>query len=553
MLRELRIDKSSQNGSLAVFDRAPGRLRPRQIRHAVASWLGSLSLRARLVVLVVLALALVIGATTFWETRTFERALDGDLRSTGQSTAEAVADGIELHTPAPSIAELHTLLHEFIEGVPVLRVITVLTVEGSRTSVLASTSSGDRAEDVKAGQRAIDDQEVVWSGENTLLPRVAVPMQLDQDGAPVRGAVVVTVSLASVAHLRTTGRLLGAGFSIAAIVLATLVIDVLARRLIHRPLSRIRRTMERAGEGDLSARVGVTRRDEIGTIAEGLNVMLAELQHHQVALQERVRAATEELRLRNEEIVQDYHRILSLREALGRAEQMAAVGDMAANVAHQIGTPLNLISGYVQLMKEQHGVDRRSVERLEVIEEQIGRVTAVVRTLLDHSRQPSPRELVNPVELIQRVCALATPRFETAGVLLSVSVPDHLPPFFADAVQLELALLNVMTNGLDAMPDGGSLTVTAGATAHGTWIEIADTGPGIPTALLPRVFEPWLTTKPAGQGTGLGLSIARNVILEHGGSIVATNLPHRGAMFRIDLPSSVRETFETTPTPARVM
>ena len=88
-------------------------------------------------------------------------------------------------------------------------------------------------------------------------------------------------------------------------------------------------------------------------------------------------------------------------------------------------------------------------------------------------------------------------------------------------------------------------------TEHG--IEIADTGPGIPPALLPRVFEPWLTTKPAGQGTGLGLSIAKNVILEHGGSIVATNLPHRGALFRIDLPSSVRETLETSPVPARVM
>ena len=524
-----------------------------QIRHGVASWLGSLSLRLRLVLLVALALGLVIGATTFWETRTFEMALDADLRRTAQSTAEAVADGLELHTTTPTTAELHATLHEFIEGVPALRAITVLVKEKSTATVLASTSSGDRAEDLLLGQRAMDTQEAAWNGGTTLLPSVAVPMALAQGGVPIPGAVVVTVSLAPVAQLRTTGRLLGAGFSIAAIVLATLVIDILARRLIHRPLSRVRRTMERAGNGDLSARVAITSDDEIGAIAHGLNQMLGELQHHQVALQERIRAATEELRMRNEEIVQDYHRILSLREALGRAEQLAAVGEMAANVAHQIGTPLNLISGYVQLMKEQPGVDRRSVERLQVVEEQIGRVAAVVRTLLDHSRKPSPRELVNPVELIQRVCALATPRFETAGVALSVSVPERLPALLGDAVQLELALLNVMTNGLDAMPDGGSLAVKAGATAHGTWIEIADTGPGIPPALLPRVFEPWLTTKPAGQGTGLGLSIAKNVILEHGGSIVATNLPHRGALFRIDLPSSIRESLETSPMPARVM
>jgi signal transduction histidine kinase len=526
---------------------------PVQIRHVVAGWLGSLSLRLRLALLVALALGLVIGATTFWETRTFERALESNLRRTAQSTAEAVADGLELHPTTPTVAELHDTLHEFIEGVPALRAITVMTGEGSAAAILASTSSGDRSADLLLGQKAIDSQEAVWTTGTSLLPSVAVPLVLEQGGGPLRGAVIVMVSVGPVAQLRTTGRLLGAAFSIASIILATLVIDILARRLIHRPLSQIRGTMERAGNGDLSTRVAITRRDEIGTIAHGLNQMLGELQHHQVALQERIRAATEELRIRNEEIVQDYHRILSLREALGRAEQMAAVGEMAANVAHQIGTPLNLISGYVQLMKEQAGADDRNVERLQVVEEQIGRVAAVVRTLLDHSRQPSPRELVNPVELIHRVCALATPRFETAGVSLSVSIPDQLPPVVGDVVQLELALLNVMTNGLDAMPGGGSLTVTAGTTGHGTWIEIADTGPGIPPALLPRVFEPWLTTKPAGQGTGLGLSIAKNVILEHGGSIVATNLPQQGALFRIDLPTSMRDVGEPSSLPARVM
>jgi nitrate/nitrite-specific signal transduction histidine kinase len=177
-------------------------------------------------------------------------------------------------------------------------------------------------------------------------------MPLERDGRRV-GAIVVTVSLGSVGQLRTRGRLFGAGFSVVAILLSTLVIDLAARRVIHWPLSQISHTMKRAGAGDLSARAPVARLDEIGAIALGLNQMLDELEHHHIALKERVAEATEELRSRNEELVQDYHRILALREALARAEQMAAVGQMAANVAHQIGTPLNLISGYVQLMQEQ--------------------------------------------------------------------------------------------------------------------------------------------------------------------------------------------------------
>lgn len=522
----------------------------RQIRHGVAGWLRPLSLRVRLALLVALALALVIGATTYWETRTFERALDRDLRNTARSTAEAVVDDLELRPDVPTPAELDLSLHEFLEAVPALRAVTVLTVEGAAASVLASTSSGDHADEAQLARRAVAQQDPIWAGESSRLPRVAVP--IDRDGRRI-GAVVVTVSLAPVAELSARGRLLGAGFSIAAIILATLVIDLLARRVIHGPLAHIRATMERAGAGDLAARATVMRRDEMGAIAAGLNQMLSELEHHSVALHERVRDATEELRLRNEELVQDYHRILALREALARAEQMAAVGQMAATVAHQIGTPLNLISGYVQLMREQAGSDRRTVERLQVVEEQIAKVTTVVRTLLDHARQPSPRELVDPAELIRRVCALARPKLEAASVTLDVSMPDTLPLLSADAVQLELALLNVLANSLDAMPHGGDLAVTANSTPHGTRIEIADTGPGIPAALLARVFEPWLTTKPAGRGTGLGLSITKEVVVGHGGSIVASNGPAGGAVFRIDLPSAIQPAADTPFVSHRVM
>jgi signal transduction histidine kinase len=272
-----------------------------------------------------------------------------------------------------------------------------------------------------------------------------------------------------------------------------------------------------------------------------------------------VAEATEELRSRNEELVQDYHRILALREALARAEQMAAVGQMAANVAHQIGTPLNLISGYVQLMLEQPDAD----PRLKVIEDQIAKVAAIVRTLLDRSRQSSPREVVDPAELIRRVCELARPKFDATGVALTVSIQDPLPPMLADPVQLELALLNIVANGLDAMPLGGTLEVHAGPVgegvpgehhaAQGIWIEISDSGPGIPPGVLPRIFEPWLTTKPKGAGTGLGLSITKEVIAAHGGSISAGSAPRGGAMFRIELPAAIRPTGSVMGVPARVM
>jgi signal transduction histidine kinase len=522
----------------------------------VAGWLRELPLRVRLSLLVALALGLVIGATTYWETRTFERDLERELHRTAQSTAEAVADDFDVQPELSTADELHATLHEFIEAFPALREITAVRINDKAADVLASTSSGDHTEEIRLASRAALHSEPVWNEETTLLPRVAVP--LDHDGRRI-GAVVVTVSLGSVAQLRTRGRIFGAGFALVAILLSTVVIDLAARRVIHKPLGQIIHTMKRAGGGDMAARAPMARLDEIGSIAVGLNQMLDELEHHHVALKERVAEATEELRARNEELVHDYHRILALREALARAEQMAAVGQMAANVAHQIGTPLNLISGYVQLMQEQPDAD----PRLKVVEEQIGKVTTIVRTLLDRSRQSSPREVVQLAELIRRVCELARPKFDATGVALRVSVPDRLPPMMADPVQLELALLNIVANALDAMPHGGTLDVKAGASiepfddesraSHGLWIEIADTGPGIPPGVLPRIFEPWLTTKPKGAGTGLGLSITKEVVAAHGGSISAGNLAGGGAVFHIELPAAVRPASSVMGVPARVM
>jgi two-component system, NtrC family, sensor kinase len=230
-----------------------------------------------------------------------------------------------------------------------------------------------------------------------------------------------------------------------------------------------------------------------------------------------------------------------LREALGRAEQMAAVGQTAANVAHQIGTPLNLISGYVQMLLADTSIDARTRRRLEMVERQIGQVAGAVRGLLDRSRSSSPRETVAPRRLIERVLEIAQPRLDRNRVIVTVNASKDLANIEADAVQLELALLNLVTNAIDAMSDGGALTITLSSTAGGIRLEIADNGTGVPASLLPRIFEPWVTTKPIGRGTGLGLAIARDVVGAHGGTIVIANRPSGGAVCTVELPAVAAE------------
>jgi signal transduction histidine kinase len=189
-------------------------------------------------------------------------------------------------------------------------------------------------------------------------------------------------------------------------------------------------------------------------------------------------------------------------------------------------------------------LDTRTRRRLEMMQRQIDEVTAAVRGLLDRARRPVPKEAIAPSSLIEHVLEIAQPRLERSRVVADVKVEPDLPLVEADAIQLELALLNLVTNAIDAMPDGGVLSVTLAARDGGVRLEVGDSGTGIADDLLPRVFDAWVTTKPFGRGSGLGLAIARSVIATHGGSITVANRPTGGAVFTIDLPAA-----ETRPQP----
>jgi two-component system, NtrC family, sensor kinase len=495
----------------------------------------ALSLRLRLLLLVALSTAIVIGIEAYLEIRVFERTVERDLLDTARLTAVAVADDYELRSEPVDAAALSVDLHELVLTAPTLRTLSIVQITGDTPSIIASTSTSERPEAMALAVRAVRESTTSSGTGSPGTAVVAVPL-VRPDGS--HAAAVATVSLAALQQLRTKGRQVTLWFTPAAIILLTLLVDSLGRRLIHRPIASIRDTMTRAGAGDFTARAERSRPDEIGSVADGLNDMLRRLQDFHEALQERVNEATSELRLRNEELVESYQRMFALREALARAEQMAAVGQMAASVAHQVGTPLNLISGYVQMLQEDASVDPKTARRLQIVQEQIGKVAAVVRTVLDHSRRPGNRASVAVGPVLKRVADVSRPKLDACGISLTLDVSGELPPIWADFEELELAMMNLVTNSLDAMPEGGTLTIHARPSADGVHVEVSDTGIGIAKDLLPRIFDPWVTTKAVGRGTGLGLSITHDVIARHGGTISVASEPGHETRFTIELPST---------------
>jgi signal transduction histidine kinase len=502
------------------------------IRHTVAKWFPGMSLSARLSLFVALIVIGVVASVTYLETRSFERDIDRDLMDAARLGAQSAADNLAAREQPLDPLDIRDVLHDLAEADPVIDVLSVIeTDNGGHLSVFTSTTTEERAEALDAAGRAIATGEPKTDRSSTVaIFAVPVPRHAQY-------GVVVSVGLESLLRARERGLRIALGFALPTIVLVTFLAHLTVRQLVGQPLASILRTMDETADGDLSTRTTIARRDELGAIATRLNGMLDQLERFNRSLHERIGEATRDLSLRNTQLAASQNQLLAVRESLARAERVAALGQVAANVAHQAGTPLNLVSGYVQMIRDDPRTDERVRSRLQTIDTQIQHVTRVLRTMLDYARQPAGFEIVSLAEIIERVGDIAEPRLSRDGIRPRISIASGLPPIRADVTQLEMALLNLVTNALDAMPHGGSLAISASPGPTGIHLEIADTGTGIPAQIIERLFEPWVTSKPAGHGTGLGLAIVRDVVRAHGGSISAHNTS-TGAVFVIDLPAA---------------
>ena len=502
------------------------------IRPTVAKWLQDLSLGTRLSFLIGLIVFGVVTSVSYLEVRSYEDHIDSDLVDTARLAARSAADELaEWPLPLDPL-DIRDSLHDLIEADPVVDSISVIEAgESGHPRVFTSTSTEERTELLDLAGRAIATKALASLRSSTLV-MFALPVPRRE-----RYAVAVTVGLESLAQARTHELRVALGFAVPTIVLVTILVHLTVRRLVGQPLNAILGVMNATAEGDLRARTTMTRRDELGLIAGGLNTMLDQLERFNRSLHDRIEEATRDLSLRNTQLAASQNELFALRESLAHAERVAALGQVAANVAHEAGTPLNLVSGYVQMIRDDPETDERIRSRLRTVDAQIQQVTRVLRTMLDHARRPSAFTLVAVADIVERVREVAQPQLSRSHIRLDVSVGEDLPAVRADATQLEMALLNLVTNALDAMPGGGALSIGARARPDGVRIEVADTGYGIAPDVIDRLFESWVTTKPAGQGTGLGLAIVRDVVRAHGGSISASNRS-KGALFVIDLPSA---------------
>ena len=305
-------------------------------------------------------------------------------------------------------------------------------------------------------------------------------------------------------------------------VLALLIAVVLQRQVL-RPLAHLAQSIRALGEGRRGPPLPVKRRDELGELAEAFNRM------------------TERLDEARQRVAAEGEHALDLEQQLRRSETLAVAGKLASGIAHEVGTPLNIISGRAEMVLASLPPDHPGREDLERIIQQIDRVSNIVRSLLDAVWLGKLEIQRVPVGLlIGRLLPLLEHVVRKRGIAMTTSIPETLPDVAGDPGRLQQVIINLLMNAVEATPDDGQITITAwpGPTdgRAGVSVEVTDTGSGISPDALGQVFEPFYTTKPVGQGTGLGLAISRDIIRDHGGTIVARSRPGQGAAFMVWLP-----------------
>lgn len=230
-----------------------------------------------------------------------------------------------------------------------------------------------------------------------------------------------------------------------------------------------------------------------------------------------------------------------LRETQGKlvqSEKLAAVGEVAAHVAHEIRNPLVTIGGFARSIRRQLPAEHSCIRSIDIIIEEVQRLEKILANVMDFSKPSAPWKRPTRInQVIQNTCVLLSNEFESRRVALVQNLHPELPLVMADGEQVKQALLNIIKNALESIGTDGRVSVTSRLERGAIWVDISDTGKGIPEEMIPNVFDPFFTTRP--DGTGLGLAVTRKIVVDHGGDIEVRSKVGVGTTFTISLPAEL--------------
>lgn len=482
-------------------------------------------LTRKLIFAIGLGICVILAINAWFRVELDRTRYETDIVDDHRILARALAQGVELLT----ITESELLASEIVEAVNARESnITVRWVHDA----YASGPNGPRFP-VRFGddERGARSRVAVEHGERYLVTqaRVRIP------GYPV-GAIEIIEDLEpeeAFTHTNVKRTVVVSGVLIS---LCLVLLVGFGTYFVGRPLKMLTEQARRIGEGEVVPKLKFKQDDEIRELAEEMNAMY-----------DRLEAA-------KREITKQADARLEAVEQLRHADRLRTIGELASGIAHELGTPLNVIRARGMMIASGEASEQRSKELGAVVVDQADRMTRIIRELLDFARRaPARKESIELVRWTSSIAALVETLAEKAHVTLSIEPHEGSVLVDADPHLLLQALTNLVVNAIHSTPEGGSVRVTVTRERvvppeeHGgkddvfVAIHVDDTGVGIAAEHVARIFEPYFTTKKPGEGTGLGLSIARDIVHEHGGFLTFRSAVGEGSRFSIYLPERKNE------------
>jgi len=494
---------------------------------------GVLTVRVKLITLTVVGLAVTMAAWGIIQLTALDGILVGQQVSRLENVAETVSTFYQHFPTRQGLAALDSALKDHIQSDVRLARIDIFDAKRNAVNYVAGAS------------------RIQYEWPDSLVAQVGRKgksryIKLDTDGGPSLGLLypvtddntkdsrmivgIIAFSRANKEIMIRANRLLI--FSSAGLLLAILLLMLASYGwMIGRPLNTIIATIDEFQKGSYVERIPIVRQDEWGQLADHFNRMAEEIQN--------VMARNLDLNRHLEDRVREETlKVVQLQKQVDDLKQLTALGHLTANLAHDLGTPLHSIAGLAKLMLEREGWPPDVAHKLNLIVKQTERLDKVIQNVRKATRLPDPHfESLTIQQILSETLPLVEPLTQKKRVGIEVSTERALATLYADRYRIQTALFNIIQNSIEAMPDGGKITISAEDVPDKKLIRItiADTGIGISTDDLKKVCEPFFSSHKDEGIRGLGLAIVRDIIKTHGGQMDIVSTPGQGTSVIISL------------------
>lgn len=480
----------------------------------------------------------ILGTYGFWqysqEMADLKEAAERDFETLGVTVQVAIENSLRDNQ--------HADVREVLESLEVREPgIDVFVIDQAGNLTTQSPASDQPAESVRRLIADLSAQArhtaaatpVVRFEATAVPPRLVGLLPLRRDGDTAGGAILIVRPLEALADDLERTRNVAIGSSLALIGGITFVGWLLLLTYVRRPLEGLNRALRAVREGDLSGSLEARSNDELGAIAAEFNAMVRELEQARSQLLAAAEAHE------------------TLEQALRQVDKLVTVGQLSAGLAHEIGSPLQVLSGRARSLVGRTDLPADVIRTAQILEEQTVRIARIVEQLLTFARRKAPQMVVMDLAPpIRAIVDLLEGEARRRGVRLECHCPDTLPTVTADADQIQQIAMNLVSNALRATPRTGrvrvSLSESAFRSADGlrdqpsVVLTVEDDGHGMSEAVQNRIFEPFFTTWSE-TGTGLGLAVVKSIVDEHGGTIVVSSAQGLGTRVLVHLPTGGRE------------